>query len=200
MRPVKKGISPEKLAYLIFALVGAVIMLAIYLNYYNQPQGGIFCTVYGGVYKILPTGDEPPPLPRSCIQAPLVAPDSTNIYEKEKSVVEDRLVEYIVSCYQNNKDYSNLTMLCYHMQISSLIGEISEIDITNNMERTGYICDALENSVVIDAKGIARDYSSIEERTCGTKDQILWLVNENMIKKGDVVEIKYFDRKVKVIT
>ncbi len=197
---MKKGISPQKIAYLIFALVGALIMLAVYVNYYSQPSGGIFCAVYSNVYKILPQGDEPPPLPRSCIQKQTTSPDSTHIYYKEKSAVEDRLVEYIVSCYQNNKAYANLTMPCYQLKISSLDGEISEVDITDNMEASGFICDALENSKVIDTKGHRLDYSSIKGKSCGTKDQLIWLVHQNTIKKGDTVEIKYVNRAVKVIT
>lgn len=197
---MKKGISPQKIAYLIFALIGALIMLAVYLNYYTQPTGGIFCAVYSNVYKILPQGDELPPLPRACIQNRVAPIDSAHINFREKSAVEDRLVEYIVSCYQNNKAYANLTMPCYQLKISSLVGEISETDITDNMEASGFICNALENSKVIDSEGEMRDYSSIGGKSCGTKDQIIWLVHQNTIKKEDTVEIKYVNRTVKVIT
>ncbi len=197
---IKKGISPQKIAYLIFALIGALIMLAVYINYYTQPTGGIFCAVYSNVYKILPQGDELPPLPRACIQNRVAPIDSAHINFREKSAVEDRLVEYIVSCYQNNKAYANLTMPCYQLKISSLVGEISETDITDNMEASGFICDALENSKVIDSKGKIIDYSSIRGKSCGTKDQLIWIVHKNTIKKGDTVEIKYINRAVKVIT
>ncbi len=197
---MKKGISPQKIAYLIFALIGALIMLAVYVNYYTQPTGGIFCAVYSNVYKILPQGDELPPLPRACIQNRVAPIDSAHINFREKPDVEDRLVEYIVSCYQNNKAYANLTMPCYQVKISSLVGEISEVDITNNMEASGFICDALENSKVIDSEGEMRDYSSIGGKSCGTRDQLIWLVHQNIIKKGDMVEIKYTNRAVKVLT
>ncbi len=197
---MKKGISPQKIAYLIFALIGAVIMLAIYLNFAAQSQGGIFCTVYSSVYHILPQGDDPPPLPRACIKRPETSIDTTRIISQEKSIVEDQLVEYIVSCYQKNRGYNNLTMPCYSLKIVSLAGEISELDITDNMEATGFICDTLENSKIIDILGRTMDYSSISGRACGTSDQITWIVHQNTIKKGDIVEIKYANRKIKVIT
>lgn len=196
---MRKGISPQKIAYLIFALIGAIIMLAIYLNFSVQSQGGIFCTVYSSVYQILPQGDDPPPLPRACIKRPETSIDTTHITSQEKSIVEDRLVEYIVSCYQKNLGYRNLTLPCYMLKITSLEGEISELDITDNMEATGFICDTLENSKIIDIQGRTIDYSSVSNKVCGASDQITWVVHQNTIKKGDIVEIKYTNRKIKVI-
>ena len=196
---MKKGISPEKVAYLIFALIGVVIILAIYLNYYGKSQGGIFCTVYGGIYSLLPSGDEPPPLPRACIPDSLDVPDATQIFSEDKFEVEDSLVEHIVSCYLNNKERGNITMPCYQLRISGLSGEISETDITDNMAGTKFICKTLENSKVVDAKGNATDYYSGGNKSCGSKDQIIWVVHGNVVKKGDIVEIKYVNRTVKVI-
>lgn len=196
---MRKGISPEKIAYLIFALAAVIVLLAIYLNQYTQSNGGMFCTVYGSIYYLLPSGDEPPPLPRSCIPETLPEIDATQIYAKEKSDVENQLVEYIVGCYQNNKARGNITFPCYNLKITALDGEISEIDITKNMAESGFICNGFENSNVLDAKGTNIEYSSIDEKGCGTKDQILWNVHKNVIKKGDNVEIKYSNRTVKVI-
>ncbi|RLG13885.1 MAG: hypothetical protein DRN71_04000 [Candidatus Nanohalarchaeota archaeon] len=197
---MRKGISPQKIAYLIFALIGAIIMLAIYINFAAQSQGGIFCSVYSNVYRILPQGDDPPPLPQACIKRPDTSIDTTRIISQEKSIVEDHLVEYIVSCYQKNHGYRNLTLPCYSLKIVSLAGEISELDITDNMEATGFICDTLGNSKIIDSRGRTIDYSSVSNKVCGTSDQITWVVHQNTIKKGDIVEIKYTDRKIKVIT
>ena len=197
---MRKGISPQKIAYLIFALIGAIIMLAIYLNFAAQSQGGIFCTVYSSVYQILPQGDDPPPLPQACIKRPETSIDTTRIISQEKSIVEDHLVEYIVSCYQKNRGYNNLTIPCYSLEIVSLRGEISELDITDNMESTGFICDTIENSKIIDTQGRTIDYSSISAKACGSQDQVTWIVHQNTIKKGNIVEIKYINRKIKVIT
>ncbi len=197
---MKKGISPQKIAYLIFALIGAMIMLIIFLNFSSQSQGGIFCSVYSNVYNILPQGDNPPPLPSACIKRPETSIDTTRIISQEKSIVEDRLVEYIVSCYQKNLGYRNITIPCYTLKIAALAGEISELDITDNMEASGFICDTLENSKIIDANDRAIDYSSVSGKSCGSQDQVTWVVHKNTIQKGDIVEIKYTDRKIKVIT
>lgn len=196
---LRKGISPQKIAYLIFALAAVVVLLAIYLNYYTKSNGGMFCTIYGSIYYLLPSGDEPPPLPRSCIQETLPDLDATQIYSKEKLDVENQMVEYIIGCYQSNKAKGNLTMRCYNLKIAALNGEISEIDLTRNMAESGFICSGFENSKVKDAEGKSIEYSSIDKRGCGTKDQIIWNVHKNVIKKGDNVEIKYSNRTVKVI-
>lgn len=196
---MRKGISPQKIAYLIFALAAVVVLLAIYLNYYTKSNGGMFCTIYGSIYYLLPSGDEPPPLPRSCIQETLPEIDTTQISAKDKIDVENQMVEYIIGCYQSNKARGNLTMPCYNLKIAALSGEISETDITRNMAESGFICSGFENSKVKDIEGKTIEYSSIDPRGCGTKDQIIWNVHKNIIKKGDIVEIKYSNRTVKVI-
>jgi hypothetical protein len=104
------------------------------------------------------------------------------------------IASYAITCWENQRSTATQTIPCYSIFLETHPGNVSEVLMTQIMEREN-ACKALENSKVVDEKGNFTDYAG----NCGTTDGITWDVSGYVISTQSLVSIMYDRAKNNIV-
>jgi hypothetical protein len=108
--------------------------------------------------------------------------------------IANYIAAYSILCWQEANVKVTKNTVCYQIILQTHPQSIDEDFFTYNMEK-GNGCDILENSRVILPDGKEVDYDGY----CGTHDNIVWDVSNNVIKEQSLILIKYDTKLNKIV-
>jgi len=123
--------------------------------------------------------------------------DNAPIVEIKSTTPEElatNIAAYAIDCWNKRSPEISKDIICYNLLLKNNPGKVSELLMTQVMERDGG-CQALPNSVVTLENGTSISYPG----NCGSEDDITWQVGGNVIDQQSIVLIKYDLQSGKIV-
>lgn len=168
------------IGYLLVAIIGILVFLVFLQGPLQLLLKNTFCYFYQNVLQ-----QSSSLCPKATSQLTYV-PISGGTPED----VALNISAYSIACLENYNPQTTQNIqniICYTLLLQNISGNVSELMMTQIMERDGG-CQALQNSMIVLQNGTYTSYPG----NCGTEDDILWNVTGNVInQQTSIVLIKY---------
>jgi len=164
------------IGYMIIGIIGIMVLLLFLQGPLQSLLKNTFCYFYQNVLKQT-SGFCSKPI------------DQTNFVDVSADTPEElarNIAAYAITCWSKRSPEITKDIVCYNLFLKQNPGKVSELFMTQIMEREGG-CQTISNSIVVDANGNSIPYPG----NCGNEDDIVWDVSGNVIDQQSLVIIKY---------
>jgi len=189
-----KGIELNMIAIIVVGLVGIAVLLMILYGPISAMIKSTFCFFYENVLK--QKADFCAYTTTSSDQVTICkskAEECTHVAEDDDEIA-NYIAAYSILCWQEANVKVTKNTICYQIILRTHPYYIDEEFFTYNMEK-GNGCEVLENSKIMSSDGEEVEYSGY----CGTHDNIVWDVSNNVIKDQSLILIKYDTKLNKIV-
>jgi len=173
------------IAYFIIAIAGIALLLILLSGPLSSLTKNTFCFFYQKMLRLESPYCKPPPPVRTVNVCSKAGEDCDEVATSAEEVARI-IASYAIACWQTERSAATERVQCYNLFLETHPGAVTEMIMTQVMEREN-ACKALENSKVVDDKGVLIDYVG----DCGSSDNIVWDVSGNVLLQQTLVSIKY---------
>jgi len=160
---LSKGIAFTIVAYVLIAILGILILMAILNIMLPEFVGRTFCKFYLTILTLPIPSFLQPTIPGCSL-----IPSTERIEIPNRENTTEILTHYLKECWRKSDlGKKGQTFTCYEIFVNDFLYPLNETDVTSLLKRQNY-CSTLSNNH-LDVEDV--DYD------CGNKNQILWKVD-----------------------
>jgi len=171
-----KALALETIVAAIIAMAGMISFLYL-TGFFKNASNWFYCNVFIKIQSLF--SGEKISVPEVCKEYIKEEVKIEEIDESDNRIVSRMLLAYIISCWNEaevkglNKDHS-----CYEIHLKREVENVTEANVTQVLIEEDR-CRSIENS----------DYG------CGVQNQILWMVENGIIRDQKIILIRYNSRE-----
>jgi len=182
------------IAYFIIAIAGIALLLILLSGPLSSLTKNTFCFFYQKMLHLESYYCKPEVPPSKQVNVCSKAGEDCDEVATSAEEVARIIASYAIACWQTERSAATERVQCYNLFLETHPGAVTEMIMTQVMEREN-ACKALENSKVVDDKGVLIDYVG----DCGSSDNIAWDVSGNVLSTQTLVSIKYDRTQNKIV-
>jgi hypothetical protein len=167
-----KGLALETIVAAIIAIAGVIVFLSLF-GFFKGASNWFYCNIFVKIQSLFVRQDVS--IPEACREYIKEEVKRVEISESDNKIFSRILLGYIIACWKDaemkglNKDHA-----CFELELKNEVEDVTEENVTKILIEEDR-CKSIENS----------DYN------CGAKDQILWKVENDVIKNQKIILIRY---------
>jgi hypothetical protein len=168
-----KGLALNIIFSLVIALVAVILFISLVTGTLQNAAKWFYCDVY---FKIVTSflGQETASIPKMCMPTE-TPPTVVEIKDQDNKIVSRELLAYIIECWKETEiKQLYKTHPCYELHLMKEVDSVTEQNVSSILINEDH-CKSIENS----------DYD------CGSKNQILWDIDGNIIVNQKIILVKY---------
>lgn len=169
-----KGLALNIIFSLVIALVAVILFISLVTGTLQNASKWFYCDVY---FKIVSSflGQETASIPKMCIPTESTCPSPEEIRDQDNKIVSRELLAYIIKCWKDTEiKQIYKTHCCYELHLINEVDNVTEQNVSSILTNEDH-CKSIENS----------DFD------CGSKNQIIWNIDGNIITNQKIILIRY---------